>query len=1041
MGHKDNLLSNLPPSLASEFLDTMPICFSYWNSNLDTLYCNKAYITLFDLKSQDEYIRRHRELSPTYQPDGQLSSTLGYSYINKAFEEGRCSFNWTHQKFDGELIPSEVTLVRVIHNGERFLSCYLRDLREAVAHEKAVQRSNKQKQFILDTMPLVTEIWSKEHKLIDCSMEVTRMFGLNNEQEFFDNFEKLIPTHQPNGVRSLDVIDQMLTEAFTNGHARLEWMYQTLQGEEIPCDVTLIRSDIGDEPNVFAYTFDLRGHYEHIAKLHAMENRTRILLDANPFGTLIWDKDCNLVDSNQSIATMFSLDSAQDFIDNFFSLIPELQPDQTNSLKKMYSVLSEALTHGTAKTYWVGQSLDKTPIPTEVNLVRVLHNNEYMIVGYIKDLREIESSRKKIQAVEKFTSAILSSVPLGISIWNKNFERIDCNESIVHLFKYDSKEEFLSSSFKCVPEFQPDGSNSMEFLRKQFTTAWQDNSKVIFEVMMRDKNMNPLPLQIKFIRTQANGEDILISYSRDLSDIKASIKAIQDAEERVQTVLNKAPLCINLFDEQGNLVDCNQAGWSLFGFDNKQGFIDGMHLLFPEFQPDGRRSEVMVQDSLMRALQEGHFRIQTVANTISGEVIPCDVILESAVINGKDMVISFVQDLREINAALEQAHNATKAAEKSARAKSDFLANMSHEIRTPMNGILGLLHILSHTELNGTQKDYVAKSLLSANNLLRIINDILDFSKIDAGKLEIERIPFTIHEICDELQSLFMPKVKEKSLACCMHEGCFSTTTILGDPVRLKQVLLNLIGNAIKFTHQGEVSFHVEANVVDDKELHCTFSVRDTGIGLNQEQLDKLFSAFTQADASVTRQYGGTGLGLIISKRIVEMMRGKIWAESVIGQGSTFNFTAIFDLPCSDEVDNTIHTLEVPSKEQIRRNAHLLLVEDNEINQIIAEELLKSVGYTLDIANNGQEALALLDKKHYDLVLMDIQMPIMDGLTAASKIRENKKYASLPIIAMSAHAMIGHRETSLKHGMNEHITKPIAPATLYSTLDYWLNRK
>ncbi len=358
-----------------------------------------------------------------------------------------------------------------------------------------------------------------------------------------------------------------------------------------------------------------------------------------------------------------------------------------------------------------------------------------------------------------------------------------------------------------------------------------------------------------------------------------------------------------------------------------------------------------------------------------------------------------------------------------------------------MNGILGLLHILSGTSLSETQENYVQKTLLSAKNLLRIINDILDFSKIEAGKLEIENIPFNLHEICDEVQSLFSAKVAEKGLSISLNEGAHSLAVLMGDPLRLKQVLFNLMGNAIKFTETGGVKLKIESTKHSNKEVRCLFSVSDTGIGLSKEQVEKLFSPFTQADTSVTRKYGGTGLGLVISKRIVEMMRGDIWVESEVGKGSTFFFTAVFniaqgELLTSQEQSQATKTIGVES-----RSGEILLVEDNMINQLIGEELLTSAGYKVDIANNGQEGLDMLEAKAYDAVLMDIQMPVMDGLTTVRKIREQRKYKELPVIAMSAHAMAGDKEISLKNGMNDHITKPIDPDILYASLDFWLNRK
>ncbi len=260
---------------------------------------------------------------------------------------------------------------------------------------------------------------------------------------------------------------------------------------------------------------------------------------------------------------------------------------------------------------------------------------------------------------------------------------------------------------------------------------------------------------------------------------------------------------------------------------------------------------------------------------------------------------------------------------------------------------------------------------------------------------------------------------------------------MLGDALRLKQIIFNLISNAIKFTPSGHIKLSVETLECSDQSITFKFAVSDTGIGLTKNQIDKLFTAFSQADSSTTRKYGGTGLGLAISRNLAQMMQGDLWVESVEGVGSTFYFTASFDV--CDENGNMQNNLDkYNSAAQI--TGHLLLVEDNEINQLIAQELLQSMGYTVDIVNNGQESLDILKNNQYDLILMDIQMPIMDGLTASIKIREQDDLRQVPIVAMSAHAMSGDKEISIAHGMNDHITKPIEPVTLNKTIQYWLKQ-
>ncbi len=381
-------------------------------------------------------------------------------------------------------------------------------------------------------------------------------------------------------------------------------------------------------------------------------------------------------------------------------------------------------------------------------------------------------------------------------------------------------------------------------------------------------------------------------------------------------------------------------------------------------------------------------------------------------------------------------------AEKNAQVKSEFLANMSHEVRTPMNGILGLIRLLSRTELSPKQDDYAQKALFSANNLLRIIDDILDFSKMEAGKLELEKIPFTLESIGQEITALYGPKAQDKNLRLEVQILQSQKALLLGDPLRIKQVLFNFVSNALKFTEQGSVIVTIRCGTCANNNLPCTFSVQDTGIGLSAEQKEKLFTAFTQADTSITRKYGGTGLGLVICKKIADAMQGKIWVESHEKHGTNFLFA--LDLPLEQEVAHEQPQLPTapvdPAAQSIVHNEHLLLVEDNEINQIVAQEILQEAGYKVAIACNGQQALDMLEENSYAAVLMDIQMPIMDGLTATKNIRQSTKHKDLIVIAMSAHAMDGHREISLQHGMNDHITKPIDPAILYNTLEYWLSQ-
>jgi signal transduction histidine kinase/DNA-binding response OmpR family regulator len=424
----------------------------------------------------------------------------------------------------------------------------------------------------------------------------------------------------------------------------------------------------------------------------------------------------------------------------------------------------------------------------------------------------------------------------------------------------------------------------------------------------------------------------------------------------------------------------------------------------------------------------------------------------------------------EIGTRTAELIQSRNTAETALRAKSDFLANMSHEIRTPMNAIIGMTHLAQSTELTTKQQSYLSKIDNAAQSLLSIINSILDFSKIEAGKLELEFTAFSLYEVLNNLSDIVGLKAEEKGIRLVFSIAPETLCQLYGDSLRLSQILINLVNNAVKFTEQGEIIVAVMLEEQSSEAVLLRFSVTDTGIGMTPEQMSALFQPFSQADTSTTRKYGGTGLGLAISKQLAETMGGHIWVDSTLGKGSTFFFTASFatakaissseeaimNLTKEAEPDSFIanpinELLSPPSNDAVHLKlvdipAHLegrrvLLVDDNAINLELATELLADIGITVEIAENGLVAVTRATTEAFDLVLMDIQMPEMNGITATRLIRANERLRDLPIIAMTANAMSGDREKSLAAGMNDHITKPIDPAKLMEILSYWIKEK
>ncbi|HMD31427.1 MAG TPA: response regulator [Candidatus Acidoferrales bacterium] len=818
---------------------------------------------------------------------------------------------------------------------------------------------------------------------------------------------------------------------------------------------------------------------------------------------------------------------------------------------------------------------DGTPIPVEYSASPVIEDGK--ITGAVVTIVDL-SARK---ASDRELQGLLDNSPAVIAIKGTDGRYLRINQRFETIFNFQRENVIGKTDHELFPREIAD-----KFRANDAEVAKAARPQEFEEVAVQPDGAHHY-ISIKFpLRDISGAVFATAGISTDITDRKRAEEERERAAHQMQLLMDSTGQGVYGIDLKGKCTFLNRAMAEMIGCRVEEAMGQNMHAFVHHHKMDG--SPYPVEECpIYRAFKQGidcrvdaevMWRRDGTPMAVEYASFP---IREAGKITGAVITVTDIADRKRLENELITARDAAEAA---ARAKGDFLANMSHEIRTPMNAILGMAHLALKTDLTPKQRDYLAKIRGAGQSLLGIINDILDFSKIEAGHLDIEKVDFRLDGVLENLSTIVGQKAQEKGLEFLISAQPGLPANLVGDQLRLGQVLINIVNNALKFTERGNVVVSVALEEKASSRVLLKFSVGDSGIGMTPEQTARLFQPFSQADTSTTRKYGGTGLGLSISKRLVEMMDGTIWAESTPGVGSTFHFTAWFGMGAEAAphrhlvpdlagiralvVDDNAQAREIISdslrefalkvdvaasgeesirklaaadsgdafqlvlmdwhmpemdgletarrikgdnrlkhqprivmvtafgREEVRtqceeigidayllkplsrsmlfdtlvslfatspegraaaatprespshdaRGVRILLVEDNEVNQQVASELLRDAGATVTIANHGGEAVEILQNPDaqpppFDVVFMDLQMPVMDGHTATKRLREDERLKDLPIIAMTAHALVAERQRCLDDGMNDYVTKPIDPDALFATLGRWAKPK
>ena len=1153
------------------------IGISFFNIDGRAVFSNRALHELLGYSGEE--LSRLEKWDQIVHPDERASGAKRYAEL---IQGKRDSDEW-EQRFvrsDGQILVANerFTLLRDASGNPQYVASLMEDITEKKRAQEERNRVAKQMEMLLESTGQGIYGIDLQGNCTFINRAACELVGYRSDEVLGRNIHDLVHHHRPDG--SIYPIDQCpVFRAFRKGEGccvDTEVMWRR-DGMPIPVQYSSFPiCECGKIAGAVVTVLDITERKRAKEKLEASEQLFHSIFDNAQIGIAYFKIDSHEHISNHALHEMLGYSGEElSRLDQWDEIVA--LEERASGAERYAELIQGKRDTDEYEQRFIRRDGSVVTANEKFRLLRDSGGKPQYIVGLTEDITERKRAQEALQQSEKLFRSIFENAQIGISIFDIDTQTHLTNRALQEMLGYPERDLVGLEQWDEI--VHPDERISGAKRYAEMIEGKRDADEFENRFVRSDGRIVVGNGRFQLLRDAAGKPQYLVALNEDITERKRTQEALQESEQLFRTVFESAPVGIGLYNVPKAQYFTNRALHEMLDYTHED--LNSVEKWDRVVHPDERAPGAKRYAELLEGKRDYDEWEQRFIRR-DGRLVIADgaftVIKDAA---GNPLyLLNTTKDITDRKQAEADLVTAKEEAVAATKAKSDFLANMSHEIRTPMNAILGMTHLALKTELAPKQRDYLTKTRIAAQALLGIINDILDFSKIEAGKLDIETIEFRLDQVLDNLSSVVSQKAQDKNLEFLIAAPHDMPPNLIGDPLRLGQILINLVNNAVKFTDRGEVVVGVSLEEKVSERVKLKISVRDSGIGMKAEQTTRLFQAFSQADTSTSRKYGGTGLGLSISKRLVELMGGEIWVESQYGIGSTFLFTAWFGIGSPEPEhkrfipdlagvralvidDNTqareiltdalrVFALRVDSvssgedavreiaaadsqdpyrlvlmdwhmpgmdgletsriikrdhrlqhvpkivmvtafgREDIRTKAEeigiegyllkpvnssllydtlvelfgiagleghrtrakkedaqvhdalgirILLVEDNEMNQQVATELLQSAGAIVTVANHGGEAVEILtagdQAPPFDVVFMDLQMPEMDGHTATRLIRAQSRLQSLPIIAMTAHALIEEHQRCLDAGMNDHVSKPIDPEALFSTLLRW----